>query len=264
MLRNPFLKFFYDQRVSLLVWNIALVATSVMYVGFYPMMKDQQMASAINSYPEAVRDALGLQDLASPAGYLSGTVFGLVVPTLVIIFAVLLGLKVNAADEEAGTLDLLMSYPISRTSFYVQRAAAVLCCLLDACALIFIAVLLTSRVVDMQIEVDRLAAACLLLVALAAVFAILAVAVSGVMGRRAVAGGVAGAIAVVAYLANSFAPQIPDIEGLRKISAFYYYSAGDPLSKGLDLGHLGILTAAVILLLVAGSYAFSRRDIASV
>lgn len=264
MLRNPFWKFFHDQRTSLLVWNVALAATTAMYVAFFPMMKNQQMTSAINSYPKALRDALGLQDLASGPGYLGGTVFGLVIPILVIIFGVMLASRVTATDEEAGTLDLFLSYPVSRTSFYLQRAAAMLCCLLDAAVVIYLVVLVTSKSVGMNISALHLAAACLLLAALAGLFGGIAVAVAGVIGRKSVVAGAAGGLAVIAYLLNSFAPQVHQIAWLSKLSPFHYYSGGEPLVRGLSFAHLGVLVAGILVLLAAGTVAINRRDIASV
>jgi ABC-2 type transport system permease protein len=79
------------------------------------------MAAALENYPQAIMDALGLEDMVSPAGYLQSTVFGIIGPLLLLIFAGGAGARAIAGDEEAGTLDLLLASTVSQAQVLLQR-----------------------------------------------------------------------------------------------------------------------------------------------
>jgi ABC-2 type transport system permease protein len=80
-------------------------------------------------------------------------------------------------------------------------------------------------------------------------------------GRKALSAGVSAAVAIVAWLVNSFAPLVGGIEWLKYLTPFYYYSGHDPLTHGLDLGHLLVLALLSAALIAVGAVAMSRRDL---
>ncbi|MEX2504854.1 MAG: ABC transporter permease subunit, partial [Egicoccus sp.] len=96
-----------------------------MYTSFYPMMG--QDAAAIEPFmenmPEGMISALGMDQMASAAGYLQSTVFGLLGPALLLVFAIGTGARTLAGAEEDGTLELELTHPVSRTRVYLERLA---------------------------------------------------------------------------------------------------------------------------------------------
>lgn len=69
-------------------------------------------------------DGFGFADTTSAVGYLTGAVFGLVLPLLVTFYGVATGTRTTSADEESGILDLLLAHPLSRTRLLLERNAA--------------------------------------------------------------------------------------------------------------------------------------------
>src|SRR5262249_26546491 len=61
--------------------------------------------------------------LTSPAGFLSLAFFSYL-PLVLGVFAVLGGSGLLAADEESGTLDLILAPPVSRTTLFLGRLLA--------------------------------------------------------------------------------------------------------------------------------------------
>src|SRR5207302_6238091 len=61
--------------------------------------------------------------LTSPEGFLSLAFFSFM-PLVVGVFAVLAGSGLLAADEENGTLDLVLAHPVSRTALFLGRLLA--------------------------------------------------------------------------------------------------------------------------------------------
>jgi ABC-2 type transport system permease protein len=51
------------------------------------------------------------------------------------------------------------------------------------------------------------------------------------------------------------------VSWLRYLSPFHYYAAHDPLGSGADLGDLGVLSAAALVLTAVAVAAFGGRDL---
>ncbi len=262
MLRNVFTKTLWDQRRSLLAWMIGIAVATAMYAAFYPSIRNPQMAEAIKNYPQAVIQAFGLQDMVSPEGYLQTTVFGIIGPILIILFAVGTGARAIAGDEEAGTLDLLLSYPVTRTQVVLQRFAAMGVATLIVGSAVLLVLVAIAGPSELDIPVARMIAMVLHLVLLGICFGSIALALGAALGRRGLVLAVTAVVAISSYFANTLAPQVDAIAWLQKLSPFYYYSGGQPLRNGLQIGDVSILLVVVTLLIGVGTIAFNRRDVA--
>jgi ABC-2 family transporter protein len=83
----------------------------------YRQFLDSGVLSANTDTP--LYQALGYDN--SPAGYLQGTLFALLGP-LLLVMAVAAGARAIVGDEEeAGTLELLLAHPVSRTRLLTER-----------------------------------------------------------------------------------------------------------------------------------------------
>ena len=129
MLRNVFLKTLRDQRRSLLWWGIGLVVLAAFTIAFYPSIANAPgFDSILDEMPEALARAfLGeVTDLTSPQGYLNSQLFVFFLPLLFLVYAVGKGSSTIAGEEESGTLDLLLSYPLARWRVVLDKFAAII------------------------------------------------------------------------------------------------------------------------------------------
>jgi beta-exotoxin I transport system permease protein len=259
-----FWKFLRDSRRSLLGWSLAVAAVSAMYAAFWPTVGDNpEPTKALDSYPQAMKEAFHMEDLSDPANYLGSTVFGLLIPLLVAVFAIAYGVKAVAADEEAGTLDLVLAHPVSRVSLALQRVAAIAAGLAIVSGATFLALLGVRGPAGMdRIGIGGLAAICVQLVLFGFVFAALAYAVGAATGRRVVALAVSAVVAVVAYLADSFLVQIEALSWTEKLSPFQWFLGGEPLKNGLQWGGSALLLTVAVVLVGVGTWRFQGRDVA--
>jgi ABC-2 type transport system permease protein len=263
VLVSPFLKALRDARRMILGWAIGIGAVSLLYTSLYPQVATPDYAKLIESYPEALRHAFNLTDVVSPAGYLNSTVFGLLGPVLLVIFMVVYGSKTIAGDEEAGTLDLVLAHPVSRTRLLLHRLAALVVAALLVCAAVLVLELAVSGPANLgAVGPGRLAAATVHLALVGVCFGALTLAVGAATGRRAVAVGTGAALAVLAYFGNNLAPQVSGLHWVQRLSPFYYGNGHLPLVHGLNLGDCGILLAIAAVVSALGLAAFTRRDIA--
>jgi ABC-2 type transport system permease protein len=114
----------------------------------------------------------------------------------------------------------------------------------------------------MGIGTEPITAATLGLALLALGFGTVALAAGALTGRRGLVLGTTAALAVGAYLTYTVGGQVKGMDGLRKLSPFFYYLGGDPLRTGLDLGDLAVLATIPLALLAVGVWSLNRRDIA--
>jgi ABC-2 type transport system permease protein len=263
MLRNVFTKTLWDARRSLLAWAVAIAAVAAMYAAFWPTVNTPEMQQALRNYPEGVLEAFNYDDLTSPAGYLGSSVYGLLIPLLVAVFAIAYGTRAVAGDEEAGTLDLLLAHPVGRTRLALERFAALAAALVLVGAVLWLAMLAIARPAELEgVTAAKLAAATAQLVLFGACLGALALAVGAATGRKALALGVGAGVAILTYLANGVFPQVQGLEWTRDVSPWHWYLGGEPLKNGLQAGDSLLLLAVTLVLVAVGTVVFNRRDVA--
>ncbi len=237
-------------------------------VAVYPTIRDNpEMNRLVDEYPEALKAFIafgGAVDYTSGAGYLGSELFSLMIPLLFIVCAVGNGAGAIAGEEERGTLDLLLSTPVTRRRVAVEKIGAMVLELAGLGAVLWAALWIGATVVGMDdVSAAHLAAATAGAGLLALVFGAIAFLVGAATGHRALAIGLATAGAVAAYLVNGLAALVEVLEVPQKLSPFYHYAIGDPLRQGLALDHTLVLVALALAAALAGVLAFERRDLAS-
>jgi ABC-2 type transport system permease protein len=257
MLHNVFTKTLRDQRRALLWWAVGLLAVIATYVLPYRQYLDQ---GALDFETDsALYQALGYD--SSPAGYLQGSLF-LIGTLLMIMAATVAGARAIAGDEEAGSLDLLLAHPVSRSRLVLERFAALTVAVALLGLVVWAGTVAAASLADMGIGTEPITAATLGLALLAVGFGTVALAAGALTGRRGLVLGITAALAVGAYLAYTVGGQVEGMDGIRKLSPFFYYLGGDPLRTGLDLGDLAVLATIPLALLAVGLWSLNRRDIA--
>lgn len=263
MLRSIFTKSLWDLRRDLLGWAIAITAVGVGYAAFYPAINSPEFVDMLEAFPQGVLDALGFADIASAAGYLGSTTFGLLGPALIIVMAAALGGSAIAGDEESGRLDLTLAHPVARWSLLVQRFAALVVAMIAVCAILVLALMAISGPAQLDsIGPANLLAGGLHLGLLGTLFGALALAVGAATGRRGLVYAVVAIVGVTGYFGNNLGPSIDALAWLRDVSPFHYYSGGVPLRNGIQAVDAAVLLVASLVLVFVGGLRFDRRDIA--
>lgn len=267
MLRSVLLKSLRDRRRSFAWWTLGLVGLVTLMVAVYPTVRDNpELDKLVEEYPEALKAFIafgGAVDYTSGVGYLGSELFSFMVPLLFIICAVGHGAGAIAGEEERGTLDLLLSNPVTRRRLALEKTAAMALELVGLGAVLWVALWVGAAIVGMDVSAGHLAAATASAALLALAFGAIAFMIGAAAPHRALAIGVATAGAVAAYLVNGLAALVEALEAPQKASPFYHYAVGDPLRQGLALDHSLFLVAIAAAATVVGVLAFERRDVAS-
>jgi ABC-2 type transport system permease protein len=260
---SPFAKWLWDGRRSLVGWALGIAGVGGMYAAFWPTMDDPDMQEAIANYPESILEALNYTDISTAAGYLSATVYGLVVAMLTIVFSVGAGARIVAGDEEAGTLDLILAHPISRRTLVLHRLAAFVAGVVAiAVALLLVLLALTGPARLEGISVGGFAAMNLHLVLFATFFGAVAYAVGAATGSRGLAIGAGAGVAVFGFAANGILNQVEGMAWIKGWSPFDWLNGSAPLKNGVEVSSVLLMAALAAALVAAGTFGFERRDIA--
>ena len=116
-----------DQWRALLGWTVGVTAYLVAYMSFYPVVREDpglydRVAAA--KFPGPLRDLMGVGDTLLGAGFLQIMLYQLVGALLFVMFAASLGARAIADPERGGTLELIVTLPISRRRLLLERFGA--------------------------------------------------------------------------------------------------------------------------------------------
>ena len=263
---NVTLQALHSQRRSLVVWCVALSGLIAMYVAIYPSVEGtgSSFTKLINDMPEAYRalfTAGGSADFSTPAGYLNVELFSFMGPLVVLLHAINSGAAAIAGEEDHRTLDLLLVNTVSRRRIVYEKVASMVAGVLLLVTALWIALLVEGRVAGMAVPVGNSAAALGHLGLLGVEFGCIALLVGAIRGRVGVSRAVAASLAVLAYLVSALAPLVTWLQPFRKLSPFFQYNGHDPLRAGPSALALVVSVASIIVIVLAATRAFERRDV---
>jgi ABC-2 type transport system permease protein len=245
-----------------LVWGLSLAALIVLTVAFYPAFRDQpELSNLIAGMPSALVDAFGLADFGTPAGFLRGNLYAVLVPLMLALAGVLLMNGQTAADEDTGRMEPYLAQPVTRAALFLGRGAGVLTWVLAVGLFMLIAQLACDVLFGIDIGVDRVAATVVLCVLLGALHAGVAALIAGWTGRPGLVLGVGMTLAVAGYVAIALFPLSEILNPWRHASPWDWALGGDPLTGSTDFWRYLALGIPTVLLILVGAWLFGRRDI---
>ncbi|WP_371658307.1 ABC transporter permease [Streptomyces sp. NBC_00280] len=253
-----------DSRRGMIGWIAGIGLFTLFYTANFSSFqgKSEEAADAADRIPDGVASVMGgVGDISTGAGYLQTVVFQLFLPLLVICAAVMWGNRAVAHPEESGSIDLLLSIPISRRRFIAERFLAMAIGVVAACTVVWLAVLAMNANLDMGVGFAEITATVLGLILVSLAFGTFALAVSAFVGRKSIVLSVTGVVALGTYLLRSYSVDHEAVRPLRWISPFQYYLGNNPLQNGFHAGYVLVLVLFVAVLALVAVTAFDRRDV---
>ncbi len=252
-------------RNAMLAWGGLLGFWVALVAGLYPNFAEEREALDVllQAYPEemlAFFGVSGLTDLASPHGFLNVEFFSLM-PLVLGIHALLVGVNLILEDEAKGVLDLLLAYPISRSTFFGARVLAALTGVAGILGLVYGGLVFGARLGDMDFTAWELARPLLALALQWWVIFALGLFLAQSLGSRGLAGTLTGAYLVTSFFLTGLTKIKPNLEAWARWTPMHYYPGAQVLVEPFDLGPtLGLLLAGGVLVL-ASWLLFLRHDI---
>lgn len=251
-----------ERRRGLIGWGLGVAALAALIAVYWPAVRDSpDLQSFTRDLPEAMRALIGEGDYGTAAGFLNAELFAFMMPLLFLIVAIGIGAGAITREEERGTIDLLLSTPLTRRRLLVEKALGGMLVLLGLGVVLFTALVLGGWAVDMGIGADRFAAVSFAVVLVALPFGALALLIACATGSHGLALGLASTAAVAAYMLDALAPLIGSLERWQELSPFAWYASDEVLAGGLALGNVALLVGVALALTAGALLALDRRDL---
>jgi ABC-2 type transport system permease protein len=213
--------------------------------------------------PAAKLMGASLGDASTLIGFLHIELFSMMLPAGMIAFAAGMASGFTAGEESRGTIDVLLSYPVSRRRLVLEKSLAIVIGCVVTAAVVWVFAIVGAALSASELPPDSLAAALVMLVLLGLAFGAIALAISAGTGNRGAAIGIAVALMVAMYLIDALANVVDGLNTVRPLSLFRYYMGGDPLRYGLNLADAAVLAAVAVAFLAFSVVLFERRDLAA-
>lgn len=251
-------------RRASLVWGVVLAGLIGATVAFWPAFKGSSALShAFDQMPSGLVQALGMQDIGSPAGFLRGNLYDFLIPLLLVGAAVAMASGQTAGEEDAGRLELLMAQPVSRTALRLGRAVALVIAVAVVALVMLVGQVAFDAAVGLNVPATNLAATVGLCTLLALLHAGLAFAIAGWLPRPTWALGVPIMLGVVGYLVLALFPLNATLAPWRHISPWDWAFGSDPLVQATAAWRYLALAVPAVALAAIGALGFDRRDVSA-
>lgn len=251
-------------RRSGTIWGLSMAALIAMTVAFWPAFQaEADLSKIVDALPQPLIDAFGLADFGSPAGFLRGNLYAVLVPLLMAVAAVLFTNGQTAGEEDAGRMEVYLAQPVSRQAIFIGRVAAALAWLVVVTAFMLAAQVASDAVFGLSIGTDRLVNTLVLCLLLAAWYAGLTALVTGWLGRPGLALGTGIALVVAGYVIMALFPISHLLAPWRHISPWDWALGGDPLAQPTEAWRYLALAVPALAMAAVGTIMFGRRDVQS-
>ncbi len=263
MPRSVFAKALWERRFTIPYWIAGFAGIGALAVAVYPAFRDSEaLQQFLARFPPALMAMLGIDaaKFTTGIGFVQAQLYSFLAPLLLVAFTVPAGASATAREEEEGTADLLLAYPIRRARVVIEAflALALLTALL-AGALAAV-LLLGNATVDLRLPARGILGINLGLWLLGLFFLALTMAVGAWLGKARLAMGVAGSFALATFFVQGLAPVVESLQPLQPFTPFYWFQNGEPARDGPTVGQM-VLAVSVLVLLAGAVVLFRMRDI---
>lgn len=253
-----------DRSRQLIWWTIGVLVYCGFILAVWPVIDGNEDFDAIfEELPDSITAMFGgnnVADFSSPVGFLSTYLFSMILPFIYTALAIGWGASLIAGEEEDGTLDLVLSYPVERRRLVLEKLVAIPLAV-GSVGLATVLLLTVGReLVGLDVGVGGLASATLGSALFAVLYGAIALCIGALTGRKAVASGVAWGAALAGYLANVVANIDQSLDWLEPASPLYWATKDSPLEGTVPDTYVALLA----LFVVAGAaavVAFDRHDL---
>lgn len=257
-----------DRRLVTAIYIIVALAFLIMYIVMFPSFASQQEQwdQMLKSMPTEMMKAFNLQDysFAHLENFLSAELYSITWPLFLIILAISTAGGAIANEIEKGTIEFLLSTPVSRKRLFVARYFAGAIAILAFVAITIYAAIPIAKILNIDVQAANYST----LVFSAFLFGLatfsLSMFLSAIFSDRGKVYFLSAGFIILMYVANIVATLKEKYSDLKYLSFFHYFDAVKILIHNeLDMVGILVFLATIIVFTLAGLIAFDRRDIAT-
>lgn len=255
-----FRKAMRDFRGQILGWGLGMGGMLAITVALFPSISELY-GDILSELPDSWAGFIGEGDVRTMEGFLSVEFFSYSHVAFA-VFAILAGGALIVGEEANGTMDLLLSQPVSRLRVAIVKISAMT---LSVCAIIGITLLglvIPELFIQEVISPGRFLNAFLLIIPFEVMVALAAAILAQLFGSRLAGGTILAGILVASYMLDALSGASQLLVDLKPLYLTSYFQGADALNGSVSWAYLGASLVAVVVLAVVNVVYFVRRDIA--
>lgn len=252
------------RKMFALWWAIGISGLIAMTVLSYLAIKDQakELDQTLGQFTSSAGAFFGGNDLFSPIGYLSSQIYFILLPLIIIILAITLSSSLMKKDETDGTIELVLSRPVSRTGVLFGKAFAGLTIIAFVAAFSYAVTVICVQVAGLQINQSDLFITHLLCFLFAGSFGSISFAlIAASKVTRSFASVFAILLSIGGYVITSLAGFVKGLEPVAKGLPYHYYNTVDLLGGTVDRGLIIYIVGIYIVAAIVMWIGYTHRDI---
>ncbi|MFA6492644.1 MAG: ABC transporter permease subunit [Patescibacteria group bacterium] len=255
-----------DRRVVTLIYIISGIALLWMYIALFPSFKDQSasLEQLIKNYPESFLKAFNfeIKSFTTLEGYLSTEQFSLMWPIMLIFMLVSFAGGSIANEIETGTIEILLSQPISRAKLFIGRYLAGLAMLAVFVVFTIFSAIPLADAYNITFKANNFATIALLGFMFGLSVFSVAFVMSAIFSDKGKVFFITGGLLVLMYVLNILSVIKESLADLKYVSFFYYFNPGKALIHNqIDHWSYVVFLGVSIVFFILGLVIFTRRDI---
>jgi ABC-2 type transport system permease protein len=262
-----FIKSIKDRWLFILVMCVISVLTLWMYVSLFPtvMKQSDEYEKLLSQFPKEVWEIFGIKgssfSMSTLERFISVEMYTLLWPIMSIIMFVSFGVGIVASEIERGTIQILLSLPLSRVKMFISKYLAGAILILIFCAVSTLSIIPLARLYHIEYQAEVYYKVFID----AALFTICGYSVSALCSsffERSRASAVATGLFLVMYIINIISTLKDNLSDLKYLSFFYYLDIPSVLlNNKLEGLSIAVFVAVSIACVITGIVHFNRRDI---
>lgn len=259
-----------NRRISLLAYSISAVALMEMFAAMFPTFAKRQgeFDKLLEIYPEEIFQVFGTEKaeftISKFESFIGMEHFSIMWPILVIVLAISFGSAQIAGEIEKGTIEMLISQPISRIKLFFSKYIAGVFNVFIFTILSIFSVVPLAAMHRIEYNLDSFTTMTILgLLFGIAIFSVSMLA-SSMFSEKSKANFLVGGMLLVSYAINILSNFIDSLENLKYISVFYYFDFSLALNEAkIEALTIWVFVGIIMIATAFGAFWFSKRDIAT-
>jgi ABC-2 type transport system permease protein len=255
-----------DKRKSLIIYSISNILLLWMFVAFFKSLQGQfeGINDLLKSYPETFLKAFNIENFnfSTIESFISAEQFSITWPIMVVLSYISFGASIIANEVEQGTMDILLSLPISRIKLFISRYIAGIVSLLLFTSISVFPIIPFARLYGIPYQTSHFIT--LFFICLLFGWTVLSISIffSSLFSEKGKVFSIAGGILIVMYILNVFAGLKENMKNLHYFSFFYYFNQNEILAYNkFNYASLAVFATISIICTIAGLLIFNKRDI---
>lgn len=253
--------------ISLLAYTAISAAFVWMYVAMWPSFskETEKLLELADAFPEDLMKAMNI-DIAvmfgSMEGFIAGEHFSIIWPIIIIILTLTYASAAIAGEIDKGTIELLLSQPISRLKIFLAKYFSGLLIITSFILLSNFSVVPFALLHNVDLQIQNFLTISILGFLFA--FAIYGVCImlSSFSSSRGRPMAITGGLLIIMYALNVFSAFQESVENIKYLSFFHYYDfSAAAINNQLNALNIVVFLMVGVLTPIIGAIIFVKRDI---